>query len=156
MSDRPSPLSFLLALVGSSALAALVSLLGNDPVGERLLGNGAYFLSFAACCALLRRPKQPYHAEFLAGFSLFVLLATTSFLCGMAWETGRGLVPDLLRRPLSVVGYASSAPDSWPPLLALTWTATVLPVTLLALLAGRWAANLRARRTSAESQDGST
>jgi hypothetical protein len=63
-------------------------------------------------------------------------------------------MPDLLRRPLSVIGYVSSAPDSWPPLLAIMWIATALPVTLSALLVGRAAARLRAQGASAEPEDG--
>jgi hypothetical protein len=153
MSDRPSPLFFLVSLAGSSALASLASLLAHNPGSEMLVGNGAFFMGFAACCAFLRPSEQPYHAEFLTGFLLFVILATASFLCGMAWETGSSLVPDLLRRPVTVLGYVSAAPDSWPPLLAITWMITVLPATLMALLAGRTMAHLRANRTSAELED---
>lgn len=153
MSDRPSSLFFLMALTASSALAALVSLLAPDPATAKLLGNGAYFVSFATCSALLRRPQEAYHAEFLAGFLIFGASTTMAFLYGMTWEPGRGLAPELLRRPLNVIGYVSSAPDSWPPLLAIMWMATVLPVTLLALLAGRAAAQLRGRRMLAMAED---
>jgi hypothetical protein len=143
--DRLSPLFFLVALAASAALAALASLPAPGRDGATLLANGVYFTGFATCCALVRAPRHAYHAEFLTAFLLFAILATTAFLCGMASETGGSLLPVLLRRPLEAVGYVSSAPDSWPPLLAAMWMATVLPVTLAALLAGRAASRLRAR-----------
>ena len=153
MSDNPSPLLVAAGLVGSAFVAALVSLLASGLASEKLLGNVTYFISFAAFCALLRRREQHYAAEFVTGFLIFLVLATSAFLYGMAWETETKLLPDLLRGPLDVVGYVSSAPDSWPPLLAVMWAATVLPVTLAALLAGRAAAGLRANRISAEPED---
>lgn len=153
VNDRLSPFFFIVALAASAALAAFTSLLAHSPDGASLLGNATYFIGFAACCALVRRPQHPYQAEFLTGFLLFAILTTTAFLCGMAWEAEASLVPVLLRRPLEVIGYVSSAPDSPPPLLVALWMATVLPVTVAALLAGRAASRLGAKRPSGEANE---